>query len=64
VHILNNVHDSIDYQFFEDDRKIYEEAIRIMEQFGDDDLIPLDVPMVVEAGEGPNWAIATYGEEE
>lgn len=59
--LLNNVHDAFDLQFEEKNRKHYEEALRIMTSFGPDDMITLDVPMTVDAGEGASWAEATWG---
>jgi len=63
IDCLINIHDSIDYQFDEDNRPHYKKCLEIMCDFPEDGLISLDVPMKVDAGEGPNWAIATYGEE-
>lgn len=60
VHVLNNVHDSLDYQFHEDDRKIVEEGLNIMSRFGPDDAIHLDIPLGVDVGYGKNWAEATW----
>lgn len=64
IDLLNNVHDAFDLQFAESDRATYNEALRIMTSFGPEDQIKLDVPITVEAGEGPDWAIATWGPEE
>lgn len=61
VDLLNNVHDAFDMQFEEKDRAHYAEALRIMTSFGPDDAITLDVPMLVDAGEGRNWSEATWG---
>jgi hypothetical protein len=58
---MGNIHDSIDYQFPEEARPVYENCLRMMEDFSYGPFA-LDVPMRVDAGEGPNWAIATYGE--
>lgn len=58
--MLTNVHDAIDYQFKEENRKHYEECLRIMTAFGPDDKITLDIPIVVDAGEGRDWSEATY----
>jgi DNA polymerase-1 len=62
IDLLNNIHDDLAYQFPEEFRDVYYNCIGIMTDFGDDAVIPLDVPILVDAGEGPNWAIATYGE--
>lgn len=61
--ILNNVHDAMSYQFPEAARRHYEECLRIMTDFSPGQLIEIDVPLGVDAGEGPTWGIATYGEE-
>lgn len=63
LHLLNNVHDAIDYSFPEEHRKHYDRCLQIMTSFGPGDVITLDVPMAVEAGEGRNWAEATFGPE-
>lgn len=62
VHVLSNIHDALDFQFDEAHRHVYDNCLTIMTRFGPDDLIPLDVPISIDAGEGPNWAIATFGE--
>lgn len=62
VHNLNSVHDALDFQFYSDHRAQYDRAGEIMAGFGEDDEITLDIPIIVDRGEGPNWAIATYGE--
>ena len=61
VNLLLNCHDALETQFFEKDRKVYEEGLRIMTDFGPDRAIHLDVPMAVDAKEGHNWSEATYG---
>lgn len=61
VHMLNNVHDSLDFQYLPEDEKIYKEALRIMTSFGDQDVIKLDVPIKVDHMEGRNWSEATWG---
>lgn len=63
VDLLNNIHDALDFQFDLAHRKVYDECIDIMQRFGPDDLIHLDVPLGVDHDEGRNWAIATFGEE-
>lgn len=63
VEMLNNIHDAIDFQFDPDYRPVYDRCIEIMQQFGPDDLIHLDLPLGVDHDEGENWAIATFGEE-
>ena len=59
--ILTNVHDAIDFQFHPDYKGIYNEALKIMTNFGPGDLIKLDVPVGVDHKEGKSWAEATYG---
>ena len=61
--MINNVHDDICYQFPEDEREFFNECIRIQTAFGPGDVIELSVPVLADPGEGPNWAVATYGEE-
>lgn len=63
VDLLNNCHDALDFQFTQNNRKHYDKCLEIMTGFGENDVITLDVPITVDAGEGENWAIATYGEE-
>jgi DNA polymerase I-like protein with 3'-5' exonuclease and polymerase domains len=63
IDMLNNIHDAIDFQFAPEARPVYNKCIEIMQQFGPDDLIHLDLPLGVDHDEGPNWAIATFGEE-
>lgn len=64
VDVLNNIHDALDFQFDESARPVYNECIEIMQRFGPDDLITLDVPLGVDHDEGRNWAEATFGVEE
>lgn len=61
VDILTNIHDAVDSQFAEENRKHYIEMLNIMANFGPDDVIPLDLPMEIDSGEGANWAEASYG---
>lgn len=62
VDLLNNIHDDIAYQFPESARPVYQECLRIMTRFGPDEPIDLDgIPVEIEAGEGQDWAQATYG---
>lgn len=63
VHMLLNVHDAIEFQFDPAERAIYDEALRIMCDFSEGQLIALDVPLGVDANEGPDWSVATYGDE-
>lgn len=62
VSLLNNVHDAFDFQFHEDNRKHYERALEIMQDYGPDgQSVALDLPLLVDTDEGANWAEATYG---
>jgi DNA polymerase-1 len=62
VHMLLSIHDAIDFQFKEEDRNIYNNALEIMQDFGPGKTIDLKVPLTVDTNEGADWAIATYGE--
>tara|TARA_R110002110_G_scaffold142015_8_gene330134 strand:+ start:4680 stop:6485 length:1806 start_codon:yes stop_codon:yes gene_type:complete len=61
VHMLLSIHDSIDFQFHEDDRQDFNTALEIMQDFGPKKSVDLQVPMVVDVGEGKNWSEASYG---
>jgi DNA polymerase I-like protein with 3'-5' exonuclease and polymerase domains len=65
VELLLNCHDAVSSQFQLDakSRKVYDECKHIMENFGDDAVIKLDLPIKVDEGEGKNWSEATYGAE-
>jgi DNA polymerase I-like protein with 3'-5' exonuclease and polymerase domains len=63
VDILNTVHDSISFQFEPEHLEIYEECLKIMNDFGKGHEIELDVPFKCDSDIGENWATATYGEE-
>jgi len=60
VRIINNVHDSLDISAHPDDRKILDEALRLMSDFGPGRSVELTVPLAVECGQGVNWSEATY----
>jgi DNA polymerase-1 len=60
VHLLLSIHDSMDMQFFEYDRAIYEQGLEIMQDFGPGRSVEALVPFPVDAGEGTNWAEASY----
>lgn len=62
IDMLNSIHDALDFQFAPKHRKVYNECIEIMQRFGPDDLITLDLPLGVDHDEGANWAVATFGE--
>ena len=61
--LLNNIHDDLSFQFPEEHRRHYKRCQQIMTSFGPNDIIKLDVPITVDAGEGKNWSEATYGPE-
>jgi DNA polymerase-1 len=61
VHLLNNIHDDLCDQFHPDDRAVHDRATELMEDFGPGRSVPLDVPLRVDDGQGPDWAVATYG---
>lgn len=63
VHLLLNIHDDLVTQFAEEDRAIYNEGLRMMEDFGPGKSVHVDVPIRVDARDGRNWAEATYGLE-
>ena len=63
VRMLTNIHDSIDFQFYENDRQTYNHCLKIMRDFGPGKSIDLKIPMELDTGEGPNWEIASYGEK-
>jgi hypothetical protein len=50
----------MDMQFFEYDRAIYEQGLEIMQDFGPGRSVEALVPFPVDAGEGTNWAEASY----
>jgi DNA polymerase I-like protein with 3'-5' exonuclease and polymerase domains len=58
ISMINNVHDSIDFQFRPDRQDVYEESLRIMCDFPQ-----LRVPIEVDDDYGPDWAWASYGED-
>lgn len=63
IDMLNSIHDALDFQFAPEHRAVYNQCIEIMQRFGPDDLITLDVPLGVDHDEGKTWAVATFGEE-
>ena len=63
VHMLTNIHDSLDFGFHETDRRVYEKALDVMQDFGPGRSVHWPVPMTVEEKSGPDWAVASYGEE-
>lgn len=63
VNLLNTVHDSFGLQFDEDNRRVYERALEIAQDYGPGKSVELLVPMPLDADEGANWAEATWGKE-
>lgn len=61
ISLLNNVHDALDFSFSEGNRKHYERCLEIMTDFGPDSVLPLDLPIEVDASEGKSWSEATFG---
>lgn len=61
--LINNIHDDLTFDFEEGSRSHLTECLRIMSDFSVGQPIELDIPMAVDFGEGPNWAVATYGLE-
>lgn len=64
--MTNTVHDSIDFDMEPTARAeaLYAEAMRIMCDYGPGTPFPIEVPIELEAGEGIDWAEATYGAED
>lgn len=61
IDLLNEIHDDLAFQFDEANRAVYNQCLKIATNFGPGQLIELPLPMVVDVGEGKNWAEATYG---
>lgn len=62
IDMLLNCHDALDFQFAEEDRRHYDECVRIMGDFSSEHVrIKLDVPITTDGDEGGDWALATYG---
>jgi len=59
INMINNVHDSIDFQYREDRHDAYEQSLRIMCDFPQ-----IKVPIEVDDDSGPDWAWASYGEKD
>jgi DNA polymerase-1 len=64
--LLNNVHDSLDFEYPEDEAggRLMQEAMRLMVDYGPGKSVELRVPMGIEYGDGNNWAEATWPDEE
>lgn len=62
VEMLLNCHDALSSQFDEGARAVYDRCKQIMEDFTSDAAtIKLDLPIVVDQGEGGTWEEATWG---
>ena len=61
--LLNTVHDAVESQFIEEARPHYDEMIKIMTDFGPDQVIKLDVPITMDGGEGQSWGEAQHGKD-
>lgn len=57
--LLLSVHDEFDLSVPKGREDILNEAQKILESFGPDDVINLKVPVVSDRGTGPNWWIAS-----
>ena len=58
IDMLNNVHDSIDFQYVPDRADAYKEALKIMCDFPQ-----IKIPIEVDDDTGDSWSEASYGEE-
>lgn len=65
VQLLLTIHDDLVQQWEQTvrARKVYDEGLRIMQDFGPGKSVHVEVPIRVDAKVGRNWAEATYGEE-
>ena len=60
IDMINNVHDSIDFQYHPDRREAYDEALKIMCDFPQITKIPIEV----DEDSGSNWGEASYGTDD
>lgn len=58
IDMINNVHDSIDFQYDPDKEHVYQQALEIMCDFPQ-----IRVPIEIDEDSGPDWAWASYGEK-
>lgn len=58
--LMLQCHDSLSWTGT-DNPAINEEALRIMQAFGPNDIIEIGIPLRVDADRGANWSHATYG---
>ena len=58
IDMLNNVHDSLDFQYFPDREDAYKRALEMMCDFPE-----ISIPIEVDEDSGPDWAWASYGEK-
>lgn len=63
IDMLLNCHDSVSFQFDKEHKAVYDHCLEIMQDFGPDSALPIDLPITLDQGVGHNWAEATYGEE-
>lgn len=64
THLLNSVHDALDFQYRPDLEHQYRRSLEIMQDFGPSgQSVFVSVPLIVEEDSGANWAEATYGKE-
>lgn len=60
--MMLNIHDALDFEFNREGEPLYARALEIMKDV-EGEPFNLAVPMEVDADEGPDWGIATYGAE-
>ena len=58
IDMLNNVHDSLDFQYAPDKEDAYKRALEMMCDFPE-----ISIPIEVDEDSGPDWAWASYGEK-
>jgi DNA polymerase I-like protein with 3'-5' exonuclease and polymerase domains/transposase len=58
IDMLNNVHDSLDFQYSPGNESAYKKALEMMCDFPE-----ITVPIEVDEKSGPDWAWASYGEK-
>ena len=64
THLLNSVHDALDFQYHPDLEHQYRRSLEIMQDFGPTgQSVFVSVPLIVDEKSGDSWAEATYGKE-
>lgn len=58
--MILQIHDSLEFEFLEEERHLMDEAMRIMCSFGPSDVFQLDVPIVNDVAVGDSWGHATF----